>query len=168
MKIGHVGACCGSPPVCKYCYKDHLSIQHNCVMTGFANNSSECKHYRTWSVESNNDGHLTGSQERPAIGRSSRSPGNLGPSIPVVSDPTLTTGIADATRNSENNKEKTGRGTSIYEQQSWSNMAISLSNAMVVKEGCDLRKKEHGKVKTSGSKITEYEKTSAKDNKPVV
>ena len=167
MKIGHIGAGCNAKPVCKYCRKDHISTEHRCNVTGCANTHDGCKHYQVWCMQCENNEHMSGQKECPAIRKSSSSPSRLGPNTPVVSDPTSVIGVVDGTRNRERNKTNTGRGTPLIDQQSRSNEVKPIGNALVPVPRYDLRKKEHCMVKP-GAKITEYEKIGEVEGVPVV
>jgi len=157
MKIGHVGAGYKAKPVWKYCWKEHISTEHRCNVTGCANTEAGCKHYEVWCIQCENNEQMTGNKECPAIRKSSSSPSRMGPNTPVISDPTSVTGVADSTCNRERNKTNTGRGTPLIDQQSRSNETKPVGNTLVPTPRYELRQRENGTVKPR-AKIAEYEK----------
>ena len=156
LKIGHVGAGCNNEPVCKWCRQKHLSLEHSCPVIGCEERHQGCKHTRTWCVPCQNNGHITGDDDCPAIRRSS--PGRFrGPSSPLISDPTSISGVADRSINREKNKLKNGRGSPITDVMAETELVPGNVGLMVRKTESEL-KNDHVNVVVPAGAIERYER----------
>jgi len=168
LKIGHVGAGCDAPPACKFCRQSHMSINHECKVSGCGARGVECQHCRKWCLSCNTDMHFTGSTDCVAVRKQSESPSALGPSTAIVSDPTSTTGVSDRSRNRERRKFDRLEKTPLYEKAGDEGAGPSNTNAAITRSSEATLKKNHRDVVLKGDKVTAYEQISVDKGKPVL
>jgi len=168
LKIGHVGAGCDAPPACKFCRQSHMSINHECKVSGCRARGVECQHCRKWCLSCNTDLHFTGSADCVAVRKQSGSPSALGPSTAIVGDPTSATGVSDRSRNRERRKFDQLEKTSLYERAGDEGVGPSGTNAAITRSSEATLKKNHREVVLKGDKVTAYEQISVDKGKPVL
>ena len=119
LKVGHGGAECRSPAMCKWCRKDHHTLVHKCpIVDCVAPKGRSCMHCTRIYALCNKSDHYTGYRECSVLANARSTPPKYGKATPVDKDEDAVDGITDNSRLRLKKADTNIRKTPIREQAS--------------------------------------------------